>query len=75
MIKAKVAFWRADFLKTFQIALIGWIKAGPPKKPLLFDHVNRLTVVCNNSLSHWLYYLTSVSIAGWSVFTHHRMTR
>jgi len=20
----------------FQIALIGWIKAGPPKKPLLF---------------------------------------
>jgi len=22
--------------KTFQIALIGWIKAGPPKKPLLF---------------------------------------
>jgi len=36
-------FWRAglfsanqDFLKTFQIALIGWIKAGPPKKPLLF---------------------------------------
>jgi len=24
------------FLKTFQIALIGWIKAGPPKKPLLF---------------------------------------
>jgi len=42
MIKAKVAFWRAgffpanqDFLKTFQIDLIGWIKAGPPKKPLL----------------------------------------
>jgi len=24
------------FLKTFQIALIGWINAGPPKKPLLF---------------------------------------
>jgi len=24
------------FLKTFQIALIGWIKAGPLKKPLLF---------------------------------------
>jgi len=22
--------------KTFQIALIGWIKAGPPKNPLLF---------------------------------------
>jgi len=43
MIKTKVAFWRAGFfpanqgfLKTFQIALIGWIKAGPPKKPLLF---------------------------------------
>jgi len=25
-----------NFLKTFQIALIGWIKAGPPKKPHLF---------------------------------------
>jgi len=24
------------FLKTFQIALIGWIKDGPPKKLLLF---------------------------------------
>jgi len=24
------------FWKTFHIALIGWIKAGPPKKPLLF---------------------------------------
>jgi len=43
MIKSKVAFWRAgffpakqSFLKTFQIALIGWIKAGPPKKLLLF---------------------------------------
>jgi len=24
------------FLKTFQIVLISWIKAGPPKKPLLF---------------------------------------
>jgi len=24
------------FLKTFQIALIGWIKAGLPKRPLLF---------------------------------------
>jgi len=28
MIKTKVALW-------IQIALIGWIKAGPPKKPLL----------------------------------------
>jgi len=43
MIKAKVAFCRAGFfptnqgfLKTFQIALIGWIKTGPPKEPLLF---------------------------------------
>jgi len=36
-------FWRAGlfpanqgFLKTFQTVLIGWIKAGPPKKPLIF---------------------------------------
>jgi len=43
MIKAKVAFLEGrffpanqGFLKSFQIALIGWIKAGPPKKPLLF---------------------------------------
>jgi len=43
MIKTKVAFWRADFfpanqgfLKTFQIALIGWIKADPTKEPILF---------------------------------------
>jgi len=42
MIKTKVAFWRTGFfpanqgiLKTFQIALIGWIKTGSPKKPLL----------------------------------------
>jgi len=25
-----------SFKKTSQIALIDWIKAGPPKKPLLF---------------------------------------
>jgi len=43
MIKAKVTFLEGrlfsshqGFLKTFQIALISWIKAGPPKKPLLF---------------------------------------
>jgi len=43
MIKTKVAFWRAGFfpanrrfLNTLQIALIGWLKVGPPKKPLLF---------------------------------------
>jgi len=34
----KSVFFPANqsFLKTFQIALIGWIKAGPSKKPLLF---------------------------------------
>jgi len=43
MIKTKVAFLEAgffpvnqSFLNTFSIALIGWIKPGPPKKPLLF---------------------------------------
>jgi len=43
MIKAKLAFLEGrffpanrGFLITFQIAPIGWIKAGPPKKPLLF---------------------------------------
>jgi len=43
MIKTKVAFLQGrlfpanqSFLNTFYIALIGWIKAGPPKKPLLF---------------------------------------
>jgi len=43
MIKAKVIVLEGrlfptnqGILKTFQIALIGWIKAGPPKKPLLF---------------------------------------
>jgi len=43
MIKTKVAFLedrlffsQSGFLKILQIALIGWIKAGPPKKPLLF---------------------------------------
>jgi len=43
MIKTKWLFWRADFYpayqsnqKSFQKALIGWKKAGSPKKPLLF---------------------------------------
>jgi len=43
MIKAKVTFWRAGFypanqsnLKSFQKVLIGWKKAGPPKKPISF---------------------------------------
>jgi len=42
-LKQKWLFWRAGFfpanqgfVKTFQIALISWIKAGPPKKPVLF---------------------------------------
>jgi len=41
--KQKWFFWRAGFypsnqnnLKSYQKALIGWKKAGPPKKPLLF---------------------------------------
>jgi len=43
MIKTKVAFLEGRFypanqnnLKSFQKALIGWKKASPPKKPLLF---------------------------------------
>jgi len=43
MIKTKVAFLEGRifpanrrFLNTFSIALIGWLKAGPTKKPLLF---------------------------------------
>jgi len=43
MIKAKVTFLEVrlfpanhGFLKTFQIVVIGWIKAGLLKKPLLF---------------------------------------
>jgi len=43
MIKTKVALWRAGFypanqnnLKSFQKSLIGWKKAGPSKKPVLF---------------------------------------
>jgi len=41
--KQKWLFWRAGFypanqsnLKSLLNALIGWKKAGPPKKPLLF---------------------------------------
>jgi len=29
-------YFNQDNLKSFQNALIGWKKAGPPKKPLLF---------------------------------------
>jgi len=43
MIKTKVGFLESQlflankgFLKTFQIALIDWIKAGPSKKSRLF---------------------------------------
>jgi len=42
MIKTKVAFLEGGYypanqsnLKSIQQALIGWKKAGPPKKPLL----------------------------------------
>jgi len=49
MIKTKVAFLEGRILSSqseqsekFFKALIGWKKAGPPKKPLLFNHVNRL---------------------------------
>jgi len=31
-----------DNLKSFQKALIGWKKAGPPKSHFCFDHINRL---------------------------------
>jgi len=51
MIKTKVAFLEGqifssqlELLDTFSIALTGWIKAGPLKKPLCFDHVNRLLI-------------------------------
>jgi len=40
MIKTKVAFLKGQLLssqsKQSENALIDWIKAGPPKKPLLF---------------------------------------
>jgi len=40
----KVGFLPANqsFLNNFKIALIGWKKAGLPKTPLWFGHVNRL---------------------------------
>jgi len=51
MIKTKVAFLEGrlflanqGFLKTLQIVLIGWIKAGHPKSHFCFDHVNRLMI-------------------------------
>jgi len=49
MIKTKVAFLKAGFypanqsnMKSFQKALIGWKKAGPPKSHFCYNHVNRL---------------------------------
>jgi len=60
--KHKWLFCRAGFFlanselrlwlfKTFQIALIGWIKAGPPKKPLLFWSCKQATCdpICANT--------------------------
>jgi len=38
-------------LKSIHKALIGWIKAGPPKKALCFDRVNRLFDRFQNSMS------------------------
>jgi len=59
MIKTKVAFSaNQSNQKTFQIALIGWIKASPPKKPLLFwsckqAHINIwFSVITLSSLTH-----------------------
>jgi len=50
--KQKWLFWRAGFypanqrfLKSLQIDLIGWIKVGPPKKPLLFWSCKRPIVI------------------------------
>jgi len=39
-----------SFLKTFYIALIGWIKAGPPKKPPLYWSCKRLIMHLSNCL-------------------------
>jgi len=45
MIKTKVVYpANQSNLKSIQKALIGWKKAGPPKKHFYFDHVNRLYV-------------------------------
>jgi len=67
--KQKWLFWRADFypsnqnnLKSFQKAVIGWKKAGTPKKPLLFwsckqaNHMKYCTVDYRNFIrngTHW----------------------
>jgi len=33
---------QSQLLKSFQKALIGWIKPDPPKSHFVFGHVNRL---------------------------------
>jgi len=50
-IKTNAAFLEGRLLSSqseqsekFQKYLIGWKKADPPKKPLLFDHINRLLI-------------------------------
>jgi len=37
-----IAFWKLFKLLWLANCSVGWIKAGPSKKSLLFDHVNRL---------------------------------
>jgi len=37
-------FSQSEQCKTFQKALIGWKKGGPPKVPLVFGQVKRLIV-------------------------------
>jgi len=57
----KWLFWRIGFylanqnnLKSFQKFLIGWKKAGPPKKNTCFHHVNRLTLARGRGNSKYL---------------------
>jgi len=59
MIKIKVAgFYPANQgnLKSFQKALIGWKKAGPPKSHFCFNHVNRLNMP-RFHVPFWLSYI------------------
>jgi len=41
-LKGRLLSSQSEQFNSIQIALIGWKKAGPPKKSLFFDHVNRL---------------------------------
>jgi len=52
-------FWKAGFFptnqgffKTYQITLIGWLKAGPSKSHFCFDHVNRLNMLFLKVIFH-----------------------